>query len=252
MLERSRVLAALLLLALAHNAALAQDLPAPTGLKLVVPAAPNGHTRLELRWDPVPGAVGYEVLQHRAGRWWFNDSDLSRIPITSSTVISGLDPGTPYEFCVRAVGPGGKVSANSAPAGGRTLLREVSYSPRGKDPAEGFEDPEEAPILPSQTPPAAADLNLPAPEAPSGLIAVFHEQDRVKLSWRKVKDAKRYYVEEERNGVWKPVEKLQGEPSSCIVTILEHYSPGPYRFRVRAVGPNGKSSAPSWPVTADR
>ncbi|MEW6277914.1 MAG: fibronectin type III domain-containing protein [Candidatus Eremiobacterota bacterium] len=220
--------------------AVAQSMPAPSNLRINVPPAPDGATRLELRWDPVPGAMGYEILQWKNGDWWLNEDDPNRTPFTSSTTITGLSPDTPYEFAVRAVGERGMVSSNSQPVGGRTLGRVASAPVASPSPG----------LTGSKRPPV--DPRAPAPEEPTGLIGVFPEQDRVQLSWRKVPGAATYQIEEEIEGQWRPCENVMGEPEANKVIILYHPRPGPFRFRVYAVGSNGKRSEPSWPVTVTR
>ncbi|MCA9797442.1 MAG: fibronectin type III domain-containing protein, partial [Candidatus Eremiobacteraeota bacterium] len=112
------------------------------------------------------------------------------------------------------------------------------------------------PIAPDSPPPTSSvvmvDPKAPAPDAPTGLFAFFTSQDEIKLTWRAVRLADRYYVEEELEGKWEPVKPEVQVRSSNEVLIKEHPTPGPYRFRVRAVGKNGKSSSPSFPVTARR
>jgi len=63
--------------------------------------------QLELRWEPVPRALGYEVLSLRNGTWWLNEEEPSYTPATSSTVLSGLRPNSEYQFRIRAVIRGG-------------------------------------------------------------------------------------------------------------------------------------------------
>lgn len=218
-----------------------QGLPAPTNLQAKAPPGADGTTRLELRWDPVPGAIGYEVLQYRGTEWWFDAEDPNRTPLTSSTTITGLSADTPYEFVVRAVGSQGAVSPNSTPIGARTASRASLANPTPNNPT-------------GPTPPKkpVSDPTAPAPEEPTGLIAVFSENDRVQLSWRKVPGAAGYQIEEEIEGKWVPAQDILGEQSDNKVFLLNHPLPGPYRFRVIAVGTNGKRSEPSWPATAHR
>ncbi|MGE0491689.1 MAG: fibronectin type III domain-containing protein [Vulcanimicrobiota bacterium] len=218
------------------------------GLALAQPSAPTGLTvtpneevaGVNLRWDPVPGAVGYEVLQWRNGKWWFNDEDPSRTPLTSSTTIGNLEPNTEYRFSVRAVGGEGEAGALSEAVEASTRPREVTVRPTQPD----------APVPNGST--TMVDPKLPAPDAPTGLFAFFTSQDEIKLTWRASRLADRYYVEEELQGQWAPVKPEVQVRSANEVMIKNHPTPGPYRFRVRAVGKNGKSSTPSFPVTARR
>lgn len=212
---------------------------APAHLTVKPLPSPEGQTALALQWDVVPGAVGYEVLQWRGGRWWFNPKDVDRIPMTSSTTIAGLSPGTTYRFCVRTVGSDGSRSKPSAPVQATTLTMQASV-PSGT----------------SQTPATTAGSSInpeaPPPAPPLGLIAVFSAQDQITLSWTPVRGATAYFVEERRDGRWVPCQHVVGSHAASTVVIKDHPSPGPYSFRVRAVGANGKSSSPSFPAMAQR
>lgn len=217
----------------------AQGLPAPTNLKASLPSGVDGITRVDLRWDPVPGATGYEVLQFKGKDWWFDEEDPNRTPFTSSTTITGLTEDSPYEFVVRAVGPEGAKSPNSASVGIRTASKSAVVSAATSPKA-----------TPTKRP--GIDPNAPAPEEPTGLFAVFSENDRVQLSWRKSPGAATYQIEEEIEGKWVPAKDIVGAPEANSVVILNHPLPGPWRFRVIAVASNGKRSEPSWPATAHR
>lgn len=225
--------------------ALAQgNLPSPTGLTVSVPAGSAGVSRLDLRWEKVPGAMGYEVLQMRNGKWWFNEDDPNRTPMTTSTSISGLDPETAYEFCVRAVGNSGLKSALSASVGGRTTARpEINVSSNPTPRAT----PQQTEVVVT----SSKDKGK-APEPPSGIFGTFPQQDRIKLSWRPVPGATGYVIEEQKEGVWKPAEDIVGAREATSVIILNHPTPGPYTFRLRAIGSNGKFSEPSWEYKMER
>ena len=210
-----------------------QVLAAPRGLTITSAAGEAGQSELRLRWEAVPGASGYEVLQWRRGKWWLDDQDPNRTPLTTSTSISGLDSNSAYEFCVRAVGEGGKTSAYSASAGGRTMAPGASGS-AGNTPGFSMR--------------AAKGVAL---DPPSGVIAFFSEQDRIRISWRPVEGAMRYSIEEEKDGVWAPARKVVGAPSATQVTVPDHPHPGPYKFRVRAVNREGTLSEPSWAITVE-
>lgn len=232
-------------LPLLAGAVIAQaNLPAPTGLTVTAPPAPAGVSRLDLRWEKVPGAMGYEILQLRNGKWWFNEDDPNRTPLTTSTSISGLEPQTSYEFCVRAVGGSGISSAMSTPVGARTQGRQeinVSSNPTTR-PTPGQSD-----VLIT----SGKDKGK-APEAPSGIFGTFPQQDRIKLSWRPVPGASGYVIEEMKEGVWKPAEDIVGAREATSVIIINHPTPGPYKFRLRAIGTNGKFSEPSWEYNMER
>ncbi len=224
------------------------ELPAPAGVIVRTPDPPEGSSSLELRWNPVRGAVGYEVYQYRAGRWWFDEQDIARTPLTSSTVITGLDPATTYRFRIKAIGPDGEKSPFSAVVQGTTLEAGAGEAYQG-----GSADSSRSVLSGSKKvlsgDEVQARLKLPPPDPPNGIIGVFAGSDTVKLSWRQVKGAVRYYVEEFQDDRWRSVAESRGK---TYVEISDHPSPGPYKFRIRAVGVNGKSSPPSWPVTVER
>ncbi len=232
----------LLVLLLALTLPVFAQLPAPTNLRATLPTGVDGITRVDLRWDPVPGATGYEVLQFRGKDWWFDEEDPNRTPFTSSTTITGLTEDSPYEFVVRAVGAQGVKSPNSATVGIRTASKSavVAAATNPKPPTT------------QSTPKPRVDVSAPAPDEPTGLFAVFSENDRVQLSWRKAAGAASYQIEEEVEGKWIPAKDIVGAPESNSVVILNHPLPGPWRFRVISVGGNGKRSEPSWPATAHR
>ncbi len=216
---------------------------APTGL--AAEPAEEG-TAVELSWDAVKGAVGYEVLEWKRGEWRLDDRDMSRVPLTSSTTIRELNTGLTYRFAVRALFEGGQSSAISQPVD-FVAKRQVKVF-RNPDEEEG----DSGKIASTRSRADQIDPKAPPPEAPTGLFAVFSSQDVIKLSWRKVRGATRYYIEEEKDGAWVPVEKLDTAEGGNVADIKDHPTPGPYRFRVRAVGRNGKSSEPSFPCTARR
>lgn len=209
-------------------------IPAPQRLSVAPTAGESGQHELHLVWDPVPGASGYEVFQRRQGKWWLNEEDPNRTPLTTSTTISGLDSNTDYEFCVRAVGEAGKNSNYSIPSSGRTAAPGVAVVPSDVQ-------------RPSFRKPAGVTL-----DPPSGIIGLYSEADRIRLSWRPIPGAVRYTVEQEKNGVWGPAEKVVGDVAATQVTLIDRPAPGPYRFRVRAVNREGTLSDPSWPVSVQQ
>ena len=75
--------------------------PAPTGLR----EAATTSTSVTVAWDALPGAGAYQVRYRQLGvRGWTN------APATTSTshVLDGLQPGTSYNFRVRAKGDGAR------------------------------------------------------------------------------------------------------------------------------------------------
>lgn len=233
-----------LLLAAWAAPALAEGLETPQGLRVAPASGPDGQTTLTLQWDPVPGAYGYEVFMLDAGKWALDEEDTNRIPMTASTRITGLDPDTPYEFRVRAVGAGGVCSGMSPAVGGRT----VAVGSVGTTSA--------VQTAPSPSPRASGARNQavagPAPDAPTGAMGVFGDSDTVNLAWRKVPGASHYRVEEFRDGKWIELEAPAGLPQDSRTVIRDRPRPGPFRFRISAVGENGRMSEPSLPVTVTR
>lgn len=221
--------------------AVAQGLPAPQGLRVAAASGPEGQTTLVLQWEPVPGAFGYEVLLFKAGEWTLDEDDTNCIPMTASTRIGGLDPDTPYEFRVRAVGAGGAVSPMSPAVGGRT----VAAGSVGSTAAVQTEPP--------PPPKKAAEVAGPAPDAPTSAIGVFADSDTINLSWRKVAGASHYRVEEQKDGKWVEISAADGGlPPTNRTVLANHPRPGPFRFRISAVGENGRMSEPSLTVTVAR
>lgn len=241
--------------------------PAPGGLT----AQAVSHSQILLSWDPVPGATGYEVLVWKDGRWWFNEDDPNMTPIATGTTLVGLLPNTAYELSVRAIGPSGISSVASASVGARTLVEGAVVAPAAptgetsltsltrpnpttKTTPSGSSKPPAAvteSLAPTRGQQAASRKTLPTPEAPSSLLGLFSDKDQIKLQWRKVPDAIRYSVEEERDGKWTVAEKTKGEPNATSLLMLDRPQPGPYRFRVRAVNREGTSSEPSWPTSVE-
>lgn len=243
----------------------------------------GAETRIELRWDPVPGALGYEVLVKRNGRWHLNEEDPNYTPITNSTSLTGLSPGATFEFTVRAVLPKG-VTAAAAPLKASTALSSApppvatppvaarplpvvdaqpTPAPRAERTAEP-EDPElagiplNAPITDLVPPPPQPATRKgeekpkgPPPPAPEGLLGFFGSDDTIRLSWRPIRDASGYVVEEEKNGRWIAPEEGVIIENRASLTLKRHPSPGPYYFRVYAVR-YGLRSTPSLAVRVER
>jgi hypothetical protein len=272
----------------------------PGHLSISQPTGNLAQSQLDLRWDPVPGALGYEVLRKVNGKWWLNEEDPNCTPITNSTSITGLAAGSDFEFCVRAVLSSG-VSANGQVAKGHTLeAGAVAASkpqaalnlPDVPDPDETSHrvksntDPDPVPegasitellgpappkaTKKSQEPvrrensdpdPVPANASIqdlvppppkpkavpkdepkgPPPPTPEGLMGLYTSQTDMRLSWRPVKEATGYLVEEERDGKWVILEDgiiEENRPSF----VLKNRGAGPYLFRVRAVRYGVRSS----------
>ena len=265
---------------------------APNHLSITQPTGNLAQSQLDLRWDPVAGALGYEVLRKVNGKWWLNEEDPNCTPMTNSTSITGLAAGTDFEFCVRAVLASG-VSANGPIAKGHTLeagsvaaarpqaalnLPDVPDPDERSAQTKGNSDPDPIPegasiteLLGSAPPkgasppparvrntepdPVPANASItdlvppppkttrpatkeepkgPPPPAPDGLMGLFTAQGEIRLSWRPVKEATGYQVEEERDGKWSLLDDgliEENRPSF----VLKNRGAGPYLFRVRAV-----------------
>lgn len=266
---------------------------APGHLNISQPSGNLAQSQLDLRWDPVPGALGYEVLRKVNGKWWLNEDDPNCTPITNSTSITGLPPGADFEFCVRAVLVSG-VSPNSPVAKAHTLEAGTVAAAKPQAPLNlpDVPDPEEnasrtrsntdpdpvpegasisellgpAPPKSSKPPvskvrndnagpdPVAANASIndlvppppkskpvskeepkgPPPPTPEGLMGLYNSQSDIRLSWRMVRDATGYQVEEEKDGKWELLEDgiiEENRPSF----VLKNRGAGPYLFRVRAV-----------------
>jgi hypothetical protein len=269
---------------LAGAAAWAQPAPGPRNLAAVQATGVGAETRIELRWDPVPGALGYEILLKRNGRWHLNEEDPNYTPITNSTSITGLAPGATFEFAVRAVLPKG-LSAASHPVQATTVASSAPAAPVSPAAADrplpvvdaqptpppprpqAASDPEDAelagiplnaPITDLVPPPPQAPARKgeekpkgPPPPAPEGLLGFFGSDDTVRLSWRPIRDASGYVVEEEKNGQWLAPEEGVIIENRASIVLKRHPSPGPYYFRVYAVR-YGLRSTPSLPVRVER
>ena len=283
----------------------------PGHLSVSQPAGNLAQSQLDLRWDPVPGALSYEVLRKVNGKWFLNEEDPNCTPITNSTSLTGLAPGTDFEFCVRAVLASG-VSSNGQIAKGHTLeagaaapvktqtalkLPDVPDPDESSSRARSNTDPDPVPEGASITellgpapargsrparpdvqtgangPPTMRNTNAepdpvpanasindlvpppppkakivtkeepkgPPPPVPEGLMGLYMAQGDIRLSWRPVKEATGYQVEEEKDGKWVMLEDgiiEENKPSF----VLKNRGAGPYLFRVRAVRYGVRSS----------
>lgn len=234
---------------------------APQNLVIVTTASNLAENQINLKWDPVPGARGYEVLQKRGSTWWLNEEDPNWTPMTSSTSLTGLSADSELEFCVRAVLPDG-VSPSSLSVRARTATSAATASASKPVPTVGEEPLDlSAPIgdlvppPPKSTRPRKAALEEapkgPPPPPPEGLMGFFAGDDRVRLSWRKLAEANGYLVEEEREGQWVVLEKGVIDENQPSLVLQGYRSPGPYVFRVRATRA-GQRSRPSLPTKVER
>lgn len=191
----------------------------------------------EGRWTPVAGASRYEVWVNRFGRWSFNPKDDDTSPLTSSFKLPVTDERALFRVrAVNAQGEPGEFSDEAAPVRKKKTGRTDSSLSSGTVVAPPVSD---------------FDPKAPAPEAPTGLFAIWSEPSTIKLVWHESAGAKNYSVEEFKDDRWTAIATIEfPKPSTAI--IKNHPAPGPYRFRVRAVGKNGRASEPSRPTTALR
>lgn len=236
------------------RAASPSSFPAPGGLW----AQPTSSTTIQLKWEAVPGATGYEVHVWRNGKWTFNEDDPNLTPIATGTTLTGLQPGQPYEFAVKAVGPGGITSVLSRATGTRTPTQDgpietVAPPPSTSNTSASAPSTPSGPTLaPTRGQTQNSQRKSPPPDSPSGLFGYFSGTDVIKLTWRKTADTLRYSVEEEKNGQWVSAEKTKGDSAQNGLTLTDRPMPGPYRFRVRAVNREGTASDPSLPITVEQ
>jgi hypothetical protein len=133
-------------------------LPEPSELRQIGATS----TTVIVATDPVPGAIRYD--------WYSYDNNLilARSP-TEVAVINGLNPGTPYEIYVVAVGYGGSQSIPSSPL----LVKTLPASPFVLVPAgtTGPAVPTGPTVSPTQpiTSPTPTFPGLPTATGPSGV-----------------------------------------------------------------------------------
>lgn len=185
------------------------------------------------RWDAVSGASYYEVWTEAFGRWRFDEKNLDSSPLTSSFQLPTSDRS--MKFKVRAVGPNGEKGEFSAEV---VAEQADSKTTASKKYASGQNK-------------VSFDLDAPAPKTPTSLFAVWNKARVIRLVWKGDPKAARYSVEEQRDGKWISVSRIKF-PKKNTALIEGHPMPGPYKFRVRAVGKNGKASKPSRSTTAKR
>lgn len=185
------------------------------------------------RWDAVPGATHYEVWVRLYGNWKFNEKDHSASPFTSSFEIPGSDDRAVFK--VRAVSADGQKGRFSQEQ--QAVAAPVSQRPGGSSVVSSKGD--------------GFDPEAPAPAPPSSLFAVWGDPREIRLVWQASENAARYAVEEFKDGKWISVTKVEYAKDTTAI-IKDKPMPGPYQFRVRAIGRNGRASEPSRATTAKR
>ncbi len=185
------------------------------------------------RWQAVKGASHYEVWTKLYGNWRFDSKEPEMSPFTSSFEVRGSDDR--MWFKVRAISGSGKVGPFSDEV--QAIPTVVGASPQRPvltDPSDKRDD---------------FDPETPAPEPPSSLFTVWTDPREIRLVWQASPKAIRYTVEELKDGKWVSLPKVD-YPKPTTAVIKDKPQPGPYQFRVRAVGRNGRTSEPSRPTTA--
>lgn len=190
------------------------------------------------RWSSVPGASHYEVWVKSYGRWSFNEKELETSPLTSSFQLPISDERALFK--VRAVSPTGIPGEYSEEVLARRKQSQESPGASGSE-----SDNSGSASTPDFDPKAAP------PEPPTGLFALWIDNNTVKLVWQGSVGAKNYSVEEYKEDKWISI-PLIDFPKPNTALIKSHPTPGPYRFRVRAVGKNGRASEPSRTTTVER
>ncbi len=167
---------------------------------------------VQVKWEPVDGAAGYEV--HRSEQASFEPTDETLLARWAWAVYFdvGVQPHTTYHYAVVAVGDGG---LRSGPGGARPL----------------------------------AITDFPLPAAPQNVQAK-PAMSRVTLSWDPVPEAAvGYVVLAEREGEWAVVSGK--EPVRETTFAVGGLTTGEeHRFRVAAVDRAGRKGEPSAEVAA--
>lgn len=186
------------------------------------------------RWEAVPGASYYEVWTRQYGNWRFNEKDHETSPFTSSFELPGSDDR--MRFKVRAVSGDGQKGDFSEEAQATVEVARPVTSP-GASTSTGAGD--------------GFDVEAPPPKAPTSLFAVWTEPREIRLVWQSTEKADHYIIEELKDGKWTSVVGAEF-PKATTAILKNKPAPGPYQFRVRAVGRNGRASEPSRATTAKR
>ncbi len=211
---------------------LCDEIPAPTSFTVTC----DGST-FRGRWDPVKGASYYEVWTKQFGGWRHDEKEFAQSPFTSSFELPGHDDRT--VFRVRAVFADQSKGEFSDAVSVERVAAESSEPIRTKRTGKGSAGA------------TSFDPEAPPPEPPSSLFAVWNDPREIRLVWQASKDTVRYSVEELVEGTWVSVQGIEF-PKDTSATIKDRPMPGPYQFRIRAIGRNGRASDPSRPTTAKR
>ena len=204
---------------------------------------------IELRWDPVPGAVRYELQA-----WWYPLPDWERFggdDITATAYThTGLTAGRKYYYTIRAVDAAGQKSdwqqefaSATVPAAPGGALPTPTPTPTTAPLSSASPTPTLTPTLtPTPTPTAASDTSLlTSPLTPPALTAAAVD-DAIELRWDPVPGAVRY----ELQVWWYPLpkwERFGGDDITATAYTHTGLTVGrKYYYTVRAVNAAGETS----------
>ncbi len=234
----------------AAPAAVVQDPPRQAPANGLTPpaltAAVVGDDAIELRWDPVPGAVRYKL------RVWWDPldfwQDLGGDDITAAPYLhTGLVPGREYLYTIQAIGASGEKSAwqqdhpsaivPAAPATSTPTPTAVLTSTPTPAPTAVLNPTQTPTPTPTQNPDAAA-----SPLRPPTLTAVV-VGDAIELRWDPVPGAVRYKL----RVWWDPLphwQDLEGDDITAAPYLHRGVVPGrEYLYTIQAIGASGEKSA---------
>ena len=203
--------------------------PTPTSAPAAAPLTPPALTAasigdaIELRWDPVPGAVRYKLRV-----WWdslpqwqpLGGDDITAAPYTHT----GLTPGREYYYTIQAVNAAGQTSDWQQDFASATV-------PVGSDITLPTTTP-----TPTPTPPPAA-----SPLYPPALTAAAVE-NAIELRWDPVPGAVRYRLKVwwDHLPKWQPI---AGDGISATSYTHTGLTPGrEYYYTIQSVNAAGQTS----------